>query len=335
MKKALSSLRAKHLKHLVFLTGCSAGTTKHDLTQRLLSHLPKPLINQKVPRILSVDMGIRNLAFCVIEPRSGDHHSQISRSTLDLSVSTWQKVDLLAHIRNTLTTGVSETAIVEADAGDSQDEIEKDLFNPSTISKVAYQLTRTLLAYNPTIILIERQRFRTAGGSAIQEWTLRVNMLESMLWACLRTMKQLDQSGNLGTLELHDIVPVRVAKFWVGSRSGRIGPESDMLNADAALPDTTASDTKKLDRQKVLREWLGDAEQTNVHLHFTDEAADAAGMFDKKSSGRGRSGSAKVNGKTKLDDLTDCLLQGVAWFQWEVNRQSILSMIQDRCDSTG
>ena len=38
------------------------------------------------------------------------------------------------------------------------------------------------------------------------------------------------------------------------------------------------------------------------------------------------SGSGAGNGREKLDDLADCLLQGVAWMRWLANQQKLEKM---------
>lgn len=326
MDKALSSLKNKQLKHLVFLTGCASPVTKHGLQQQLTRRLSVPMIGARAPRILSVDMGIRNLAFCVVEPvSSAASQSKRDGSQLSLRVSAWEKVDLLEQIKSTTVQSADSMPGVVASDADAL-----DLFNPASVSQVAYDLSRSFLTHEPTTILIERQRYRSAGSSAIQEWTIRVNMLESMLWACLTTIRKHDGNDDLSTLSIQDVSPKRVANFWVGSNSGKIAPSEEALDSKSTPPDITALKIKKQDRQKVLQEWLAGGDDARVRLDFTGSALKTAAAFEAKGAGRRRTIHNGSEQRRKLDDLTDCLLQGAAWYQWEANRRSILSMMQTR-----
>ena len=78
----------------------------------------------------------------------------------------------------------------EVDA-DAESGTEPDPFSPASLARVTTALVRdALLPLRPTHVLIERQRFRSAGHAAVQEWTLRVNTLEAMLHAALRTVRE-------------------------------------------------------------------------------------------------------------------------------------------------
>jgi cruciform cutting endonuclease 1 len=73
---------------------------------------------------------------------------------------------------------------IDQDAGNIT---AKDAFHPQKLAEHANALANGLAlkppgsARPPDTILMEQQRFRTMGASAVQDWTLRVNMLEAML----------------------------------------------------------------------------------------------------------------------------------------------------------
>ncbi|KAF2809613.1 Ydc2-catalyt-domain-containing protein, partial [Mytilinidion resinicola] len=135
-------------------------------------------------RILSVDMGIKNLAFCVADVRL-EVKPTIRKETPKGHMSTiaWRRIDVAWETAKKSSDPVPR----DSDGEDAPD----DPFHPRNLAATAYALlTRILLPYEPDIILIERQRYRSGGGAAIQEWTVRVNMLEGMLWAILESLRQ-------------------------------------------------------------------------------------------------------------------------------------------------
>ena len=110
--------------------------------------------------------------------------SSLVQSALKLKVLEWKKLDVLASMAFTPST------IQPQSGGPERKVVDPTAFAPSTLSKTALTLTEDILqAYKPDHILVERQRFRSGGAAAVQEWTLRVNMLESMIWACLTTLR--------------------------------------------------------------------------------------------------------------------------------------------------
>ena len=117
--------------------------------------------------------------------------------------------------------------------------IKKESFAPDIYASHAYTLITGLLStYKPTHILIERQRFRTGGGSAVQEWTIRVGVFEAMLYAVLQTLKSESRRRSMtqlgtkskgdGTADEMDVAnitvlgvdPRRVANYWAESVTG-------------------------------------------------------------------------------------------------------------------
>jgi cruciform cutting endonuclease 1 len=178
---------------------------------------------------------------------------------------------------------------------------EKETFCPSVYASNAYALLNTLLSsYNPTHILIERQRFRSGGGSAVQEWTIRVGVLEGMLYAVLHTLRQ-ERGGDVSKIQVHGIEPGRVVKYWIDREGGKM----------------SAREVKKA-KISIVGELL---EGGKVGVP-EGAVGDLVGMYLGKVNG-------KVNGKGKidvgkLDDLADCLLQGVTWLEWEGMRERLV-----------
>src|SRR5437764_8308376 len=139
-------------------------------------------------------MGIRNLAYCVFD--------------IPLPSASWPSAvpnvpSLIAWER------IAVSPKLSASPAHSTENFEPDVF-----ASLAYSLVRQrLLTYDPSLVLIERQRYRSMGSSAIQEWTVRVNMLEGMLYAVLETL----HAEGWWSGSVRAVTPGKVGGFWVGA----------------------------------------------------------------------------------------------------------------------
>lgn len=197
----------------------------------------------------------------------------------------------------------------------------KEAFDPATLSTVAYTLLRKrLLTQIPTNVLIERQRFRSMGSKHILEWTIRVNMFESILYAVLHTLKAEGAwSGNV-----IPVTPGKVGPFWVGED---IAEEEGRLKGKQRTSKSSKIRNKgaKID---LVRKWLEGGEM----VRFGNEDVEAMARayrekWDRAPGGRKGVKRGEVSEEEKmgkLDDLADCLLQGMAWVQWEENKRFAL-----------
>ena len=154
-----------------------------------------------------------------------------------------------------------------------------------------------LQAYNPHTILIERQRYRSAGGAAIQEWTVRVNMLESMFHATLHTLAQ--TCGH--DIVVHSVSPRKITGLWLADVEEKLNVRETKMAKIACA-------------ERIVRweEW-GDKQAVEI----VGEARMVAEGFNRAKRGDGR----------KFDDLADSMLQGLGWWKWHVNRQRTLDEI--------
>lgn len=231
-------------------------------------------------------MGIRNLAYCqILVPEM-----QNSR----LIIETWNRVDVARNRGD-----------IEQDTG------VKESFDPATYSQHAYDLITNLVLKNPIhspqTILIERQRFRSMGGAAVQEWTLRVNMLEAMLYAVLKT---LDAQGSWKGVVM-PVAPSKVAKFWLNGDEKETGKEKSTKVAGKWAKINLIDDMLGAGNRFVLEgQAKAVAEGYRLRRNKTNKKAILA------SGGK----AAHRLQSRKLDDLADCLLQGMAWVQWEKNK---------------
>lgn len=332
----MSALKAWQLRYWAFLIGAASTGSKAELQSILSKH--NAAHHSSIPttqqRIVSVDMGIRNLAFCALEAPPATESSR----TRPLKVTAWKRMDLLSA-----TAASPEAQEVIADTEqfgpgsgkskakktkrkktktqrDLASAIAKEAFAPSSLSKTAYGVTTELLSLKPSTILIERQRFRSGGASTILEWTIRVNMLESMLWACLETLRASEPGPASPNIQA--VSPQRVAQFWTEGLAGiSLLPSEDLVmrSSSAARTAGEALGRKgKVDKKAkvaIVKSWVA-GESNDVSLTFEGQAAEISEAFKQARGGQVVAGG-------KLDDLADCLLQAVAWARWEENCISI------------
>ncbi|KAK0926260.1 hypothetical protein LTR29_017892 [Friedmanniomyces endolithicus] len=331
--KLLASLKLAQLKHAAFLTGLPSAGTKADIIAVLKSSISTRTPTTTGSRIVSVDMGIRNLAYCVLDvPHPSPSHTN-STKPKPLRVLAWKRLDLLHPSTSPHTPPIPTTTQPQPPEPKSKPRapaIPPSAFTPSHLSRTALSLSRTLLSHSPTTILIERQRFRSGGGPAIQEWTVRVNMLEAMLWACLATLREASSLGRNGVgaragefPAVFEVLPARVAGFWVGDPDLDLrltaetfaSPNPAARRIDAgptAVPGSSSSGrmrVQKKDKVAVVRGWLDSHHNGNgnpnpepngnghsnpdVPLAFSGEAARIAKAFTAPSSRSNSRGTTK------------------------------------------
>ncbi|KAF2707023.1 ribonuclease H-like protein, partial [Pleomassaria siparia CBS 279.74] len=218
------------LQALLTRIGSATSGRKENLISRLSRDLEVPRFrgcagSKKSLRILSIDMGIKNLAFCVADVDLKQSTSLGGSKTkaeigTNMSIVSWRRIDVGEEVSRLIG---ERKAKMESMV--NEEEIE-DPYTPSTLSSTAYSLlAHTLLPYKPDVILIERQRWRSAGGVAVLQWTVRVNTLEGMLWAILTALRaesksSSTQGGNSYTgdrdYDIFGVDPKRVGYFWIG-----------------------------------------------------------------------------------------------------------------------
>lgn len=292
------------LKSIAVKCGISSSGTKTVLATRLIdSIVPGDANIKKSTRILSIDMGIRNLAYCVLDVPA--------KSSEKPSVIAWKRIAVTAK----------PTKDIEA-----TEPPPKETFEPIVFAKHAYNLLRKrLLLHEPQYVLIERQRFRSMGGSAVLEWTVRVNMFESMLYAVAQTLS----SENLWTGRVQPIAPGKVGPFWIGTDDAQVvdGEEAPLRKVRTGKNAKARNKGAKID---LVQQWLSNNKMVKLG---TDEAkATGEAYIEKWHRLPGRQAKGKMIKKDaeeelgKLDDLADSLLQGMAWIHWEQNKRKILKV---------
>jgi cruciform cutting endonuclease 1 len=302
---ASSGPTVKTIQDLLHRIGAPTSGTKEVLQSRLFREFIQwksaihnnrgRLLNNT--RILSIDMGIKNLAFCVA--RVG----QTIEGKNSMNVISWRRLDLTDDM---MMSNKKHTQDLTTNARYTRGD---DPFAPEFLSYTAWTLMRhNLMRYRPNVVLIERQRWRSSSSSAIQQWTVRVNSLEAMLWAVLRTMewenKMLPQSQRNQTkkeMTLCAVDPKRAGTYWLDNATPLSTPapskkkvveeeepddedeQDDAVPAQEILhPEASRKVVKKLSRGKaekkakiqLLRTWL-DSEKPSTILSAHSDSSDA------------------------------------------------------------
>lgn len=262
-------------------------------------------------------MGVKNLAFCAVEI---DHANWVTGRSNNMEkdrtpkLTVWQRRDLVAAQNLQPSEAVSKEDTDEQDADDAA-PTRGFTFTPSAMSKIAYSLAREFLSYQPTTILIERQRFRSGGSAAIQEWTVKVNLLESMIWAALETMRH-HTSSKQQFPDVYEVDPRRVGLFCLGQPVDEpLGP-SDMSmlrerqNQEIPHPDQEKKRSfEKKDKVALVQRWLRSSE-----ISHTPELHDLCSAFVSRGSRKNalsnsRTAEKPQKKKKKNDVVEDLYLQ--------------------------
>lgn len=300
----LPQCKLLQLEALAHATGINSSGTKKAIADRLADQLePVKSLSQakhgappQSRTIVSIDMGIRNLAYCRLALPS-EWPSCHGGSPLKPVLREWERIDV-----------VPKPGEILASPNDTQEKL-KEAFEPHVYAEHAYNLILKLTAEPaPSEILIERQRFRNMGGSSVLEWTLRVNMFESMLYAVIHTLQK---QGHLGQTRVIPMSPDKVGKFWIRKDDVRWTKE------------------KKVKKLKVdlVTSWVN-KDGEGEFVANTEQVAETIRAWRRnilrdKHKKNQKELMSRVTLK-KLDDLADCLLQGLAWVKWEENKKTIL-----------
>lgn len=206
-------------------------------------------------------------------------------------------------------------------------------FEPSVYALLTNTFVRHILdRFSPLdAVLIERQRYRSSSAAAIQEWTVRVNMFEAMLHAVFHCLHGKDSPVA------ESVSPHRVTRFWVDRVGERfleiqkkpqrrkkkevpgeeLGEELGVEGVEVVIKREKTYRKTKLAKVSLVKDWLRSGDVVNLGKDAKGVAAD----FEPVK--RRRELKSASGGKGKLDDLADCLLQGMAWIRWEENRKSL------------
>ncbi|KAL2013817.1 hypothetical protein VTN00DRAFT_1342 [Thermoascus crustaceus] len=425
----LSSLKSAQLESIAQATGIQLSGPKAVLVRRLQRELQqyeyppqsgtrqeeddgskaaqgmqdtKGEKERKELSILSIDMGIQNLAFAHLLVRAGrrSNDRQLDSGPVP-TLNAWHRlavsafpnsVESLSSTELTPSSSIFATTLAASqqkksskskskpkvkdektidDQNEGKEDPEEALFiqesnnttfSPALYASHAYTLITSLITtYNPTHILIERQRFRSGGGAVVQEWTLRVGVFEGMLYAVLHTLARerarQGQDGRVPQIVVQSIEPQRVARYWmkmmpeVVSESLKKTQKSAKNKKEKKKNRLNSTETKKA-KIDVVGNWLSASKKEAAAAAANEESSSKAVKVDIGSdaamrevvnaylrkwegkSNKNKTKDKKKNSSTeseeatavdigKVDDLADCLLQGVTWLDWQVMRGKI------------
>lgn len=217
-------------------------------------------------------------------------------------------------------------------------------------------------------MLIERQRFRTGGGAAIFEWTLRVNSLEAMLHAAFAALRGVripspprsdkgDDSGSDGDGDggsgdivwdgaVCSVLPRAVAGFLFPAGSDALLSAEDGVDAaqgkekKAVSGASAAYQMLKKEKVNILARHLSDQP---LLIPAGEQAGEMVRLFmagvEKRREGKRKSVKKRSKDEVeqaeqkeveaeevvgKLDDLSDAVLQGMVWLQWQSNLEALI-----------
>ncbi|CAD6502273.1 BgTH12-02511 [Blumeria graminis f. sp. triticale] len=277
-------LKLAELRLIASKCGISSQGVKAALSSRIdkaLHALPPPPTQPR--RILSIDLGIRNLACCTLDLKP---HSTVP------SLTSWNL--------SSLESASEPAAVLQA----------RDAFDPHSMSQMTYALVRQrLLLDRPTHILIEQQRFRTRGFKCIAEWTIRVNVLEAMLHATLCTLRAEGKWAG----DYESVIPAMIGPFWSHSLKDILVKSKDVRKQQKL---------KKIELVRGWLEQgtpfftLGSEEVKVISKRYQDKCNQPRRQAVKNN--QAEEASVRLQ---KLDDMADALLQGLAWIHWDQNKR--------------
>lgn len=330
----LGQLKATQLHQLAVALGSPCSGSKATVTAGICAtlasaSLSKPQISNQPGTnytdlnsrlsIVSIDMGIQNLAYAhILVPRA---KSNISEGNQDKNIG---KLPLLCAWER-----LSAFSVESQDVS-ARKQANPAAYMPSSYASATYRfITDILQKYDPTHILIEQQRFRSGGGSAVAEWTIRVGIFEAMLHATLRTLQE-ERKDKLNLHTVTSVNPARTARFWLeGNRildnplgpkkiTGREGKQAKIdtvghsfLRPEDNLVQVDTAQAKAM-QAAFLERWLATSK--------------GAKRFKPPKRVSSAEKSQVIMGPklSKLDDLADCLLQAIAWLEWQHTRELVL-----------
>lgn len=231
------------------------GLEDYKTNIEILKSVEKPI------KLLSIDLGLKNIAAC---------HYRLDSLHSTPHIVRWKLVSL---------DGIEE---------------HRSLRQPIFASMAVNLVKSEFLHYNTPsdIILIEQQRLRSSGSKAVNQHIANINILEGMLHAIIQTYVNELKSQIL----LESVSAKQVMKYWI-----RDPEESDEVSSQNRYKVTKKAKVSMAENLLLLS-----ASASTDNVPFT--LGPDVNPFDPK-----------IKPKVKKDDLSDSLLQGLAWILWQQN----------------
>lgn len=271
--------------------------------------------------LLSIDMGIRNLAFAHISAPAIQGAGGLYQYGKP-KIEAWRRLSVSnpREMPTAVQSGEPSVGEEHEKSGSLSAQVAKagnESFEPIDFATHAYKfIDHMLTEYKPNRILIERQRFRTGGQAAVQEWTIRVGVFEGMLYAVLRALAEERKLH----LSVEPMPPGRVNRSWL----------QDSTSTELVQGKRLSGRDVKQAKIRLVCEML---EERGTKSHFAvgkqlrPLTEDFIAVW--KETKTRKSTSHRIG---KLDDLADSLLQGLAWINWQNNRVRLTSLGKEAFD---
>lgn len=223
-------------------------------------------------------------------------------------------------------------------------------------------------AESPVSVILERQRFRTAGSSAVLESTLKTNTLEAML--CMGIVTHNRSRGKNGT-EINTVSspPGAMVKYWhrlfrtnekASEKESKLFRVELVLNLLLLTLERLQLNPKNV-KEHALRNTFVEMKGTKPKFMLSEQLVYGLSTFLASSEGNKRWDAAwsfksqsrrlwevvriineandedfrvsdEVWGVKKGDDLADSLLHGIAYFEYQENRRKFQCLIHEGGD---
>ncbi|KAG0343762.1 hypothetical protein BG004_005014 [Podila humilis] len=319
-----------------------------------------------LPRsIISIDVGIRNLAWVELSsrgeilrwdienlvPETDAATHEGGEDTLDESIIPSPPPPSLSPSPSpspdTPTTTTSTTKSQKKTKKPTKKKPMASSFDPRTVALRLDEIMQKIMgSQDISAIIIERQRFRTGGMHAVLDVTFKCGVVEGMIhtwltfWDNQRVIR--GASSKTKRIIIESIAPRSVGSWWgigVGSTSAAYTkpspPEtlrdsvddaedikkmtdirdSGDRNAAAVTKETRAEShvyaTKKKQARTIVDNWIRSAVSESDTFTQWQGSGDHSMRVSCSPTIRDWYMQEK-----KRDDLSDCLLQAVAWYEW-------------------
>lgn len=259
-------------------------------------------------------MGLRNFSYSVLDLST--------QYTVPPLLSAWCVTDILQQASIPL---------------EDSSEQGSSRFSSALAADLAYSVfaESILPKYNPDVIILEQQRLRSGGGSNVIEWTLRINMFESALHGVLVALRKQGKS----TARVYDVLPGRTKGYWIRPTPSTVCDEEKVIRTSKKSNSSTYAMSKAV-KVDLVKRWTENVsfEKPDAcrHVVFSQDTIPLAQQFHSRRSRQLSSlpQSTTLPRNFKLDDLSDSLLQGVAYIEWQQHQFALASALKAGADLT-
>jgi cruciform cutting endonuclease 1 len=314
----LSKLKLHQLRRVAIATGTPCSGTKPVIIQGI-----NAAVNNSLPlseaSIVTIDMGLKNLAIAHLVPNYSENGT--SKVLQGINVSAWRNISIVDPIESPGDPdGPENEPPIDRITRLVEKPVASGAYHPANYAQKASAFVTDIIdKFRPTHILIERQRFRSGGQAAVQEWSIRVGVFEAMIYATLQTLKD----RAIFESRVFPILPASVNRFWLESAEPS-EPAPRMVSARVS-----SGREVKLQKIQLVKQILVAGKSHDIDLTFGDAALEAKALLAMTQEERKSQGAA--SSVLKLDDLSDSLLQGLAWIQWQKHRSHLNQPHSEAC----